>query len=144
MYAEAFYFIWEERCHSNPFDWSEPWLNVHPTNEGFLKYMYVFTNWFALPLKVLYLETFLLQCRVDSFDYVACGNSTTKKEAQANAAKDFVQYLVRVGRLAAKDIPAPPVCINPFSAGTIFIRHNLTFAADVKFWQHIKTAPALI
>lgn len=33
------------------------------------------------------------------------GNSTTKKEAQANASKDFVNYLVRSGHVPASDVP---------------------------------------
>ena len=39
------------------------------------------------------------------FDYVGAGNSTTKKDAQANAAKDFVQYLVRQGLIKPEDVP---------------------------------------
>lgn len=34
------------------------------------------------------------------------GNSTNKKDAQANAARDFCQYLVRQGEMKAEDIPA--------------------------------------
>jgi len=46
-----------------------------------------------------------VQCRIPGFDYVAAGNSTNKKDAQSNAAKDMVQYLVRVGRLSASEVP---------------------------------------
>lgn len=34
------------------------------------------------------------------------GNSTNKKDAQANAARDFVNYLVRVGEMNAAEVPA--------------------------------------
>lgn len=34
------------------------------------------------------------------------GNSTNKKDAQANAARDFCQYLVRQGQMKADEIPA--------------------------------------
>ena len=37
---------------------------------------------------------FLSEVRVDGFDYVGCGNSTSKKDAQSNAARDMCQYLV--------------------------------------------------
>lgn len=39
------------------------------------------------------------------FDYVGAGNSTTKKDAQANAANDFVQYLVRQGVMNPGEVP---------------------------------------
>lgn len=39
------------------------------------------------------------------FDYVGAGNSTTKKDAQANAASDFVQYLIRQGVMNPKEVP---------------------------------------
>lgn len=44
--------------------------------------------------------------RVDATDYVAVGNSTNKKDAQSNAARDFVNYLVRNGLVAVADVPA--------------------------------------
>lgn len=44
--------------------------------------------------------------RVDSFDYIGVGNSTNKKDAQSNAARDFINYLVRMGHVAPKDVPA--------------------------------------
>lgn len=34
------------------------------------------------------------------------GNSTNKKDAQTNAARDFVNYLVRVGEMSAAEVPA--------------------------------------
>ena len=34
------------------------------------------------------------------------GNSTNKKDAQANCAKDFVQFLVRQGLVPQSDVPA--------------------------------------
>lgn len=43
---------------------------------------------------------------MEGFDYVAIGNSTSKKDAQANAARDFVQYLVRIGKMATSEVPA--------------------------------------
>ena len=38
-------------------------------------------------------------------DYVGVGNSTSKKDAQANAARDFVNFLVRIGKIDSKDMP---------------------------------------
>uniref|UniRef100_A0A023F369 RNA helicase n=2 Tax=Triatoma infestans TaxID=30076 RepID=A0A023F369_TRIIF len=50
-------------------------------------------------------QRFLCEVRVSGFAYVGAGNSTTKKDAQFNAAKDFVQYLVRQNIVNPKDVP---------------------------------------
>ena len=39
------------------------------------------------------------------FNYTAAGNSTNKKDAQANAARDMIQFLVRQGQIAAAEVP---------------------------------------
>lgn len=39
------------------------------------------------------------------FNYVGAGNSTVKKDAEKNAAKDFVSFLVRNGNVNAADVP---------------------------------------
>ncbi|CAN9503357.1 unnamed protein product [Ophioblennius macclurei] len=51
-------------------------------------------------------QKFLCEVRVDSFAYIGMGNSTNKKDAQTNAARDFVNYLVRVGQMNAAEVPA--------------------------------------
>eukprot|EP00096_Caligus_rogercresseyi_P013448 TRINITY_DN609_c0_g1_i3.p1 TRINITY_DN609_c0_g1~~TRINITY_DN609_c0_g1_i3.p1 ORF type:complete len:1366 (-),score=340.83 TRINITY_DN609_c0_g1_i3:377-4474(-) len=48
---------------------------------------------------------FLCELRVEGHDYVACGNSTSKKDAQVNSAKDFIMYLNRNGHLKNEEIP---------------------------------------
>lgn len=50
-------------------------------------------------------QRFLCELKVEGHNYVGAGNSATKKEAQTNAAKDFVNYLVRSGNIAAVDVP---------------------------------------
>lgn len=50
-------------------------------------------------------QRFLCEVRVDGFSYVGAGNSGNKKDAQANAVKDFVQYLVRQGKIPASQVP---------------------------------------
>ncbi|XP_017779033.1 PREDICTED: dosage compensation regulator [Nicrophorus vespilloides] len=50
-------------------------------------------------------QRFLCEVRIDGHNYVGVGNSTNKKDAQSNAAKDFVNYLVRQGHVHAKDLP---------------------------------------
>lgn len=40
-----------------------------------------------------------------SFAYVGVGNSTNKKDAEKNAARDFVSYLVRTNVLNADQVP---------------------------------------
>lgn len=52
-------------------------------------------------------QKFVCEVRVDGFDYMGLGNSTNKKDAQTNAARDFVNYLVRVGEMSAAEVPAP-------------------------------------
>ena len=37
-------------------------------------------------------QRFLCELRVSNYGYTACGNSTSKNDAQTNAAKDFVYY----------------------------------------------------
>lgn len=50
-------------------------------------------------------QRFLCELRVPGFDYVGAGNSTNKKDAQGNAAKDYVNYLVRTNHVNANDVP---------------------------------------
>lgn len=48
---------------------------------------------------------FVFQVRIESYDYIGVGNSTNKKDAQANAARDFVQFLVRQGSVQQSEVP---------------------------------------
>lgn len=60
-------------------------------------------------------QTFLCEVRVEGFNYVGMGNSTNKKDAQSNAARDFINYLVRVNEMKKEEIPAfaPAAGDNP-------------------------------
>ncbi|CAG2229920.1 DHX9 [Mytilus edulis] len=49
---------------------------------------------------------FKCEVRVEGFDYMGVGNSTNKKDAQANCAKDFVQFLVRQGLVQQSEVPS--------------------------------------
>lgn len=49
---------------------------------------------------------FLCEVRVQGVSYVGAGNSTNKKDAEKNAARDFVNFLVRSGKINANDVPA--------------------------------------
>lgn len=40
------------------------------------------------------------------------GNSTNKKDAQSNAARDFVNYLVRINEVKSEEVPAVGVSIH--------------------------------
>ncbi|XP_009081934.1 PREDICTED: ATP-dependent RNA helicase A, partial [Acanthisitta chloris] len=44
--------------------------------------------------------------RVEGFNYVGMGNSTNKKDAQSNAARDFINYLIRVNEMKKDEVPA--------------------------------------
>lgn len=50
-------------------------------------------------------QRFLCEVRIEGHSYVGAGNSTNKKDAQSNAAKDFVSYLVRQGFINQTDVP---------------------------------------
>lgn len=50
-------------------------------------------------------QRFLCEVRVDGISYLGAGNSTTKKEAQVNASRDFVNYLIRSGVLSQSEVP---------------------------------------
>ncbi|CAG0880793.1 unnamed protein product [Cyprideis torosa] len=50
-------------------------------------------------------QRFLCELTVPSFSYVGCGNSTVKKDSEQNAARDFVQFLVRQGHIQQSEVP---------------------------------------
>ncbi|XP_035771825.1 ATP-dependent RNA helicase A [Neolamprologus brichardi] len=66
-------------------------------------------------------QKFMCEVRVDGFNYIGMGNSTNKKDAQTNAARDFVNYLVRIGEMNAAEVPAlgasAPIADQPDAAG---------------------------
>ncbi|XP_072504539.1 ATP-dependent RNA helicase A isoform X2 [Notamacropus eugenii] len=65
-------------------------------------------------------QKFMCEVRVEGFNYTGMGNSTNKKDAQSNAARDFVNYLVRVNEVKSEEVPAigiaPPVTDTTDSA----------------------------
>ncbi|XP_053976176.1 dosage compensation regulator isoform X1 [Hylaeus volcanicus] len=62
-------------------------------------------------------QRFLCELRVSGFDYVGAGNSTNKKDAQGNAARDFINYLVRTGHVNADDVPKDAGTVQPRDTG---------------------------
>ena len=62
---------------------------------------------------------YISELRVDGFAYVAIGNSTNKKDAQANAARDFCQYLVRTNEVKAEEVPGLQPTASEFSANVM-------------------------
>lgn len=50
-------------------------------------------------------QRFLCELKVEGYAYTGCGNSSNKKDAQFNAARDFVQYLVRQNIVEASEVP---------------------------------------
>uniref|UniRef100_A0A8C1KIL4 RNA helicase n=1 Tax=Cyprinus carpio TaxID=7962 RepID=A0A8C1KIL4_CYPCA len=51
-------------------------------------------------------QKFLCEVRIEGYNYIGMGNSTNKKDAQSNAARDFVNYLVRTKEVSASEVPA--------------------------------------
>ncbi|OQR68798.1 dosage compensation regulator isoform 1 [Tropilaelaps mercedesae] len=62
-------------------------------------------NYVVNPTGPKHRQRFLCEVRVEGLEYTGVGNSTNKKDAQTNAAKDFLQFLVREGRLQPSDVP---------------------------------------
>ena len=50
-------------------------------------------------------QRFLCELIVPGYNYRGIGNSTNKKDAQTNAAKDFVHFLIRSGEVNGNDVP---------------------------------------
>ncbi|XP_066965317.1 ATP-dependent RNA helicase A protein-like isoform X3 [Macrobrachium rosenbergii] len=50
-------------------------------------------------------QKFVCEVRIPGYSYVGLGYSTKVKGARENAAKDFVQYLIRQGEVAQDDVP---------------------------------------
>lgn len=48
----------------------------------------------------------MCEVRVEGYNYIGMGNSTNKKDAQSNAARDFVNYLVRINEVKSEEVPA--------------------------------------
>ncbi|KTG45877.1 hypothetical protein cypCar_00039407 [Cyprinus carpio] len=56
-------------------------------------------------------QKFLCEVRVESYSYIGMGNSANKKDAQSNAARDFVNYLVRMKEMSPGEVPALGVSV---------------------------------
>lgn len=50
-------------------------------------------------------QRFLCEVRVPGFPYVGAGNSTNKKDAEKNSARDFINFLVRSGKVNQNEVP---------------------------------------
>lgn len=48
----------------------------------------------------------MCEVRVEGYNYIGMGNSTNKKDAQSNAARDFVNYLVRTNEVKSEEVPS--------------------------------------
>ncbi|KAK1787167.1 hypothetical protein P4O66_017023, partial [Electrophorus voltai] len=68
-------------------------------------------------LRYLLIPVASSQVRVEGFHYTGMGNSTNKKDAQSNAARDFVNYLVRAGEISASEVPALGATVTNVSDG---------------------------
>lgn len=62
-------------------------------------------------LSLNFFPPLILKVRVEGFNYAGMGNSTNKKDAQSNAARDFVNYLVRINEVKSEEVPAVGVSI---------------------------------
>ena len=53
---------------------------------------------------------------MEGYNYIGMGNSTNKKDAQSNAARDFVNYLVRINEVKSEEVPAVGVSTSSQTA----------------------------
>ncbi|KAF7634499.1 hypothetical protein Mgra_00006070 [Meloidogyne graminicola] len=100
-------------------------------------------------------QRFLCQIMVDGLNYgidyiyydfnnasVGFGNSTTKKDAQSNAARDFGQFLVREGIVTAQELPQLQVKPSDLEANDPQYQMDNkegTSSTSVPLSQHINT-----
>lgn len=54
---------------------------------------------------------FICEVTVSGHNYVGVGNSTNKKDAQGNASKDYLSYLIRQGLVSADALPSVSLLI---------------------------------
>lgn len=67
------------------------------------QYFNQFNNYIFIGPK--FRQRFLCEVRVGNFTYVGAGNSTNKKDAEKNASRDFVNFLVRTGKIKESEVP---------------------------------------
>lgn len=84
-------------------------------------------------------QRFLCELHVPTYNYVGVGNSTNKKDAQANAAKDFVQFLVRKGEVDPAEVPNFQV-----SDGVLFINYFFILLISWKGGQNRMSTEIII
>lgn len=106
---KAFFHEW---CSKNKFD---PQFEVRPTGKAF----FAETREKSINKQILqqilklnlslsgpkFRQRFLCEVRINGFPYVGAGNSTNKKDAEKNASRDYVSFLVRSGKIAESDVP---------------------------------------
>lgn len=69
---------------------------------------------------------FSLKVRVEGYSYIGMGNSTSKKDAQTNAARDFVNYLVRTKEIHASEVPSLGVSTTVYMCKRSLYSKNVT------------------
>lgn len=103
----------------------EPTFEVRPTGKSWHRSVGISiysTQLFLCQTGPKHRQRFLCEVRVSGHTYVGAGNSTNKKDAQSNASKDFVSYLVRQGIVSKNDVP-----VDIDAAPTIHRKLNYIF-----------------
>jgi len=62
-------------------------------------------NVWLLLIGTKYNIRFICEVSVTGHNYVGVGNSTNKRDAQGNASKDYLSYLIRQGLVSASSLP---------------------------------------
>lgn len=97
MISSHFYISFAKKTRKNPYLKSDRLVGNSNGSLSFLTKNY--------DIGPKHRQRFLCEVRIDGYTYVGAGNSTTKKDAQSNASRDFVGFLVREGIVNAKDVP---------------------------------------
>ncbi|KAL9903077.1 dosage compensation regulator mle isoform 1-T1 [Glossina fuscipes fuscipes] len=81
-------------------------------------------------------QRFLCEVRVSGYPYVAVGNSTNKKDAERNASRDFVNFLVRSSNLASQDVPAEAgMASSAPNESTVILGSGASFGSERRFFD---------
>jgi len=73
-----------------------------------------------------YSQRFICEVSISGHNYVGVGNSTNKRDAQGNASKDYLLYMIRQGLVSADSLP-PASSFYYFFSGDLFIIYNYVF-----------------
>ncbi|XP_021944591.1 dosage compensation regulator isoform X2 [Folsomia candida] len=73
---------------------------------------------------------FICELRVDGFNYTGVGNSISKKDASTNAARDFIEYLIRTAQINPSEVPEHALSFVPSAPAPQIFQPGVSEARD--------------